>query len=236
MMVSVAMAVYNGERYLREQMDSILVQLQAGDEVVVSLDPSMDGGEAILREYCLRDDRVRMVSGPGRGLMKNFENAIMQCKGDVIFLADQDDCWEPDKVKACLACFEEPEVWVVLHDARVLDGNLQDVIYPSFFSYKGSKKGFWRNVLKNSYMGCCMAMRREVLYYALPFPENIPMHDQWIGLLAERYGKSVFLAKPLLLYRRHEGNMTGLSHAGLFQMLLWRIQIIMAVYRAKKRK
>lgn len=235
-MVSVAMAVYNGEKYLREQMDSILVQLREPDEVVVSLDPSVDGSEVILQEYCQRDARVRVVPGPGEGLMRNFENAIVQCRGDILFLADQDDCWEKDKLEACLACFEDEKVFVVLHDAKVLDGNLKNVIYPSFFSYKGCKKGFWNNIIKNSYMGCCMAFRREVLDYALPFPKNIPMHDQWIGLLAERYGKSVFLEKPLLLYRRHEKNMTGLSHAGFFQMLLWRIQIIRAVFQARKRK
>lgn len=235
-MISVAMAVYNGEKYLKEQMDSILIQLERCDEVVVSLDPSADGSEKLLREYCTKDPRVHMVSGPGCGLMRNFENAIRQCRGDIIFLADQDDRWSTDKVRLCMQKLEEKDVWLVLHDAAVMDDKLEKVLHPSFFAYKRCQKGFWRNILKNSYMGCCMAFRRELLEYALPFPKDIPMHDQWMGLLAERYGKTVFLERQLLCYRRHEGNQTALVHAGIFHMLKWRFGIMKAVFLAKKGK
>ena len=97
MTVSVALAAYNGEKYIKEQLSSILEQLSEDDEIVVSLDPSTDGTkEAILS---LNDSRIKIVDGEGKGLIKNFENAIKNCKNDLIFLCDQDDIWLPDKVE-----------------------------------------------------------------------------------------------------------------------------------------
>lgn len=233
-MISVAMAAYNGEKYIKQQLDSIMPQLAELDEVIISLDPSTDRTREILQEYASVDARVKLFVGPGQGLMANFENAIKNCNGDVIFLADQDDCWNIDKVQSCMECFKNPQVMVVLHDASVWDKDLKNRKIDSFFEYKGCKEGFWHNVIKNSYMGCCMAFRRELVQWMLPFPKKIPMHDQWIGLLGEKYGKCVFLKKDLLKYRRHEGNMTRLTHTSVMQMLKWRIQILNALKREKE--
>ena len=117
--VSVAMAVYNGETYLKEQMDSILSQLGVKDEVILSLDPSTDRTLDIIKDYCLRDSRVHMCWGPGRGVIKNFENAIKHCRNEIIFLADQDDVWKSEKVEKVLMAFKIRKLWLFCMTQRL---------------------------------------------------------------------------------------------------------------------
>lgn len=233
--ISVAMAVYNGEKYLNAQMDSILKQLDTEDEVIVSLDPSTDKSEAILKDYCSKDQRIKLLKGPGKGVIKNFENALRFCSKELIFLSDQDDEWLPDKVAVLRKYFTtHKDVAVVLHDARIVDEN-RNVIGKSFFEKRGCKLGILKNIVKNSYIGCCMAFRKDVLEHALPFPEKLPMHDQWIGIVGECIGRNVLLKRPLIYYRRHGNNASSESHAGFLQMLQWRLEILRAVWRLRKK-
>lgn len=230
--VSVAIAVYNGETYLEEQIDSILSQLNEKDEVIISMDPSTDGTFTLIKKYCLKDSRVRMCRGPGKGVIKNFENAIKHCKNEIIFLADQDDVWKPEKIEKVLKAFEDPDVMVVLHDAEVVDENL-NVLQPSFFDIKQCRPGVFRNIIKNSYIGCCMAFRRTCAKRFLPFPSYLPMHDQWIGICCEVLGKACFIDEVLLVYRRHGENLSEMSHASVFQMLRWRVNLVRALFLRK---
>lgn len=218
-MISVALAAYEGERYIEEQLRSILPQLGKEDEVIVSDDKPGGMTEKIVRRLAEEDARVRYAEGPGKGVAANFINAIRHCKGDKIFLADQDDVWLPDKVQRVTEAFENGAS-LVLHNAYVTDEELQ-ITHPSFFALRGSKPGLVHNLIKNSYMGCCMAFDRKLLKKIMPMPKAVPMHDQWIGLIAEIYGKPVFLDVPLLYYRRHEGNVTG-GRTDTKQKLRWR--------------
>lgn len=231
MKCSVAMAVYNGSRYIRQQLDSIISQLEDNDELIISEDPSSDDTYDILSEYAKKDARINITDGPGKGLMANFEHAICACTGDIILLSDQDDVWEADKLSKCRQCFEKPDVMVVLHDAAVYDAELENIIIPSFFSYKNVKTGIPANIMRNSYMGCCMAFRKELLSIAIPFPKSIPMHDQWIGILGEMKGKTILINEPLIKYRRHGNNMTEMKHAGIWKMLSWRVSLVMCLLR-----
>lgn len=227
MTISVAMAVYNGEAYISEQLDSILEQLSEGDEVIISLDPSDDNTEFIIKKYCRMDLRIKLCHGPGTGVIHNFENALRHCRNEIIFLADQDDVWKPNKVEEVLQRFDDKKVMVVVHDAEVVNECLE-IQLESFFELKNGRAGIIHNIIKNSYIGCCMAIRRKCLKKILPFPSRLPMHDQWIGILCEWYGKAEFIRKPLLLYRRHEGNLSDIKHASLKQMFAWRIYLIWA--------
>lgn len=219
--VSVAMAAYNGESYIVSQIESILKQLNKEDELVISLDPSTDMTEMLLREIRKRDSRVRLIRGKGKGLIKNFENAIRHCKNEIIFLSDQDDLWKANKVERVLECFQNDDVTLVMHDAEVVNGSLE-CIDASFIEKRGCRTGVLQNVIKNSYIGCCMAFRKELKRYILPFPESIPMHDQWIGILSEITGMSMMIDEALICYRRHGNNVSSESHAGIFQMIRWR--------------
>ncbi len=219
--VSVAMATYNGASYLREQIDSILQQLGDQDELVVSDDGSIDGTCSILQGYQEQDSRIRLLQGPGNGVKKNVEHAVLNARGRYIFLADQDDIWMPGKVEQVLQVFEEQNVSVVVHDARVFAGeDVQKVLMNSFFTFRDSGPGIMKNIIKNSYIGCCMAFRCELLKTIVPIPERIEMHDQWIGILGDYFaGKSFFLPQVLLLYRRHGDNQSAMTHYGFYRMV-----------------
>lgn len=225
--VSVAMAVYNGETYLREQMDSILQQLGEKDEIVVSDDGSLDETTAIIRAYAAADPRIHLIFGPGQGTKQNIANAIAHTQGAYIFLADQDDVWKPEKVERVLAVFREKKCHVVVHDCVVTKEDLEQVLYPSFFAYRGAGAGVWSNIWKNKYIGCCMALRRELVPYILPIPDDIQMHDQWIGVINDRHrGGCVFLKEPLLYYRRHAGTVSDFGRNSVPVMIKNRIRFV----------
>ena len=201
-MISVCLASFNGAPYIREQIASILSQLGPGDELIVSDDGSSDGTPDIIRG--LNDERVRLLSGHARvGVVQNFERAILASVGEIIFLSDQDDVWLPGKVEACLATLKSNIL--VVTDCRVVDSDLR-VTHDSFFVFRGSRPGILRNIFRNTYLGCCMAFRRELLGAALPLPARVPMHDMWLGLVAETVGRVAFISTPYLLFRRHGKN------------------------------
>lgn len=243
MRISVAMATYNGGRYLEAQLDSILSQLGEEDEVVISDDGSSDNTKELIREYMKRDKRIRLLQGPGEGVIANFENAIAACRGEYIFLADQDDVWMEHKVERVMEQFAQDEkLYLVIHDAKVMTEDLRETMMKSFFVYRSSKPGVINSLIKNSYMGCCMAFRRKVAEYALPIPRKLPMHDQWIGLVSDWFfGKSCFLKEPLLLYRRHAAAVSDFDHNPVGIMIRNRLMIIFELlkrirYIRKERK
>lgn len=217
-MISVCVAAFNGEKYIEEQILSVLRNLDSQDEIIISDDGSSDRTRRIVDDLAEKDRRIRIIDGPRKGLIKNFENAIVHSKGDIIFLCDQDDVWKDNKVKTVLDIFGNTDCTLVMHDACIVDANLR-ISGCSFFEFKKCKKGYWRNLIKNSYIGCCMAFKRSILDYAIPFPDNIPMHDQWIGLLSERVGKVEFCNEQLLLYRRHSNNASEMTHLPLGDMV-----------------
>jgi glycosyltransferase involved in cell wall biosynthesis len=223
--ISVCLATYNGSAFVAEQLRSVLTQLGANDEVVVSDDASSDDTLSIISG--LADARIRVLQVSGKlGVVKNFERALMAARGDIIFLCDQDDVWLPCKVERCLAALAGCQL--VVTDCIVVDGDLNPQS-PSFFQMRKSGAGLLKNLWKNSYLGCCMAMRSDLLKVALPFPSNIAMHDWWIGLVAEMTGSVVFIDEQLSLYRRHGGNATptGMrSTAPIIQQLIWRVEMV----------
>lgn len=233
MKISVAIAAYYGEKYIEDQLRSILTQLPTDGEVVVSVDPSDDGTFDLLSRLSAADRRIVLIHGEGKGLIRNFENAIRACTGDVIFLSDQDDVWLPGKVEAVTSAFSDLDVSVVLHDASVTDGEL-NIIQKSFFAVHGRHDGALANWIRNSYIGCCMAFRRDICDAILPFPDNLPMHDQWIGIIGSRVGRAVYVDRPLILWRRHGNNASSTSHAGVVQMLRWRLSLALSLIGRNK--
>ena len=205
-MISVCMATYNGEKYVEEQTRSILCQLGKDDELIISDDASNDNTITVIQQ--IKDDRIKILHNENHGIVHNFENALRNATGNYIFLCDQDDIWLPNKVNEMLEVLQSYDL--VVSDCVVVDKNLK-VISNSFFREEASCKGFVKNLYKNSYLGCCMAFRKKILEYVLPFPKHIAMHDIWIGLNVELRGSSFFLEKPLILYRRHGGNASSSS-------------------------
>jgi glycosyltransferase involved in cell wall biosynthesis len=210
--ISVCITTYNGEKYIKEQLDSILSQIGSIDEVVISDDSSTDQTIAIIKSY--NDDRIRIFENKAfRNHIKNFEFSLSQAKGNYIFMADQDDIWMPDKVKESMAILKNANL--VLTDCMLVDAK-KNVIKESLFLISNCKTGLINNFYHNSYTGCCMAFDRSILQKALPFPANIKSHDNWIGLIGEVFGKVKFLNKPLILLRRHGENFSAKSGSDSF--------------------
>ncbi len=217
------MAVYNGRRWLPAQLSSIRTQLAAGDEIVVVDVGSTDGTPDDLR--ALGDPRLRLLSNPRNlGVRASFERALRACRGEFIFLSDQDDVWLPGKVQTLTAALADGAL-LALSDASVIDADGREV-ERSFMARRGGFRGsLAATLVRNRYLGCTMALRRELLDLALPIPERVPMHDMWIGALATMHGRVAYIDRALMQYRRHGGNVSPDRRAGWGQMLRWRIAL-----------
>lgn len=219
------MATYNGSLYIKEQLNSILIQLQDGDEIIISDDLSTDHTIDIASN--INDDRIKiLINRENHGPVGNFENALRYAKGDYIFLADQDDIWLPERVSRTIEMLKSDNVDCVICNRIIIDGagvtNGDAVIQNDFTRYP-----FYKVLLHNPYIGCCMAFTRKHLELVLPFPSKIPMHDLWIGLLAHKRGKVKFISKPLIAYRRHGNNVTtGKSPYSFLYRIFYRMRVL----------
>ncbi len=210
--VSVCMATYNGARYLRLQLDSVLAQLGPDDELLVQDDGSTDETLDIIRSY--DEPRIAVVQNVSNlGVISTFERCLSRARQPIVLLCDQDDEWLPGKVDAMVAAFADPHVTGVVTDAVIVDedGNRTD---DSIFAYFRSGPGVIRNYVKNTYLGCCLAVRREVLDLALPVPRAVRTHDGWIGITADMLGEVVFLPTAYVRYRRHDTNVSQMEPFG----------------------
>ena len=237
--ISVCMATYNGERYVAQQLSSILVQLDEKDEIVIMDDASTD--ETCRRIRALGDPRIRLVEhGNNRGVLRTFEDALRHASGDVIFLSDQDDIWVHDKVSTVMrALAEHPEVALVASDTALIDEDGK-LTAESYFRPRGEfKPGFWANWVRNRYGGCTLAFRAELLNDILPFPHRRDtLHDIWIGIRNSLSGHgTLYIDKPLVLNRRHESTATGRKRLGILRKLRGRLGLLLAVveYEAFRR-
>jgi glycosyltransferase involved in cell wall biosynthesis len=228
--ISVCMATFNGECYIKEQISSILKQLSINDEIIISDDYSTDGTLKIVESF--EDDRIKIVFNKfSKGYSGNFENAITCSTGNIIFLSDQDDVWLPGKVDKMLS--ELKKSTFVVSNARFVDNSLHPM-GSTFFSLRGGAQGFLNNLYKSRYLGSCMAFKREMFTKLLPFPKNRNLcpHDLWITLIAEFYFKVSTISEPLILYRRHENTVSSGGHIsknGLFKKVLFRSYSLMLV-------
>ncbi|WP_163323677.1 glycosyltransferase family 2 protein [Draconibacterium mangrovi] len=237
MVISVCIPTYNGGRYIKQQLDSILNQSRAIDEIIISDDSSTDQTVEIIRSY--NNPKIRLFEKQRfANPIFNLEFALKQAKGDYIFLADQDDIWMPDKVEILVN--ELAKSKLVISDGVIINREGKGIA-SSIFEIYNSRKGFLKNLTKNSYMGCCLAFHKDLLPIVLPFPKKIAMHDLWIGLNAELYTNPIFCPAKLVKYRRHDKNKTPLdAHTNtnsLFYKIAFRLTILLLlVARFVRRK
>lgn len=209
-MISVALASYNGEKYIEKQIASILSEIGKEDELVISDDGSTDSTIDIIKAF--NDDRIKLITNPGpfHGTRANSENALMNTRGDLIFMSDQDDLWMPGKVKKMLDSLT-PGIDMVHHDSIVTDSDLNELA-PSLYGLMHNGPGVIKNMKRGSFYGSHMLITRKLLELCLPFPENDEVgHDLWIGLVASMKCQMKFIPDKLIYYRRHES-----AHCDLF--------------------
>ena len=234
-MVSICIATYNGEKYIQQQLDSILPFLTEIDEILISDDNSNDNTINLINQY--KDNRIKIFYNNFRNSTLNFEFLLNKTNGDIIFLCDQDDIWLPNKIplfkKLLISQYD-----LVLSDCSIVDNNL-NVLTKSFFKWNNSQQGFYNNILRNSYMGCCIAFNKKVLKNILPFPTKISkfsvVHDYWIGMIAEKYYKIYYLESITLLHRKHDNNASntalGTSSLTFYKKIKLRFTILFYLLR-----
>lgn len=198
------MATFNGELFIAKQLKSILLQDIPVDEIIISDDSSTDKTIEIIRSFA--DRRIVLLeNNTFKNPIFNLENALKKASGNYIFLADQDDIWDLAKVNVVSKLLETYDL--VINDATIIDAN-DSVLAHSYFKLRNSGPGILRNFYRNTHLGCCMAFNRIILDRALPFPVDIPMHDVWLGMIAELDGKTFFCNERLTFYRKHAANFS----------------------------
>lgn len=228
---SVAMAVYNGEPYICEQIDSVLERMDENDELVISYDASTDRTKEIIDRYAVRDSRVRVIINQNPGVQNNFNNAVMACRGKYIFLSDQDDAWIGDKIRTVVQTFEQTGADLVVHDGYMTDAEFHP-LPKTIFERSGTYNSPIRNIIQGTFWGCCMAFRAEMREILCPFPsENKVGHDLWIGVMTGFYGKIVRVDECFLLHRLHGGNVTVTSRRKIPVIIRHRISLLKAIRR-----
>ncbi|HWW41768.1 MAG TPA: glycosyltransferase [Pedobacter sp.] len=227
------MATHNGALYIEEQLSSILMQLSHKDEIIISDDSSTDDTLKIIKSF--GDSRIKLFSNDFHDVKLNFEFCIKQANGKYIFLSDQDDVWKPNKVERMLH-FLTRGYALVLSDASIFDSSSQKIMHESFFEFNGSKPGLINNLVKNSFIGCCLAFDSIILKKILPFPSKIPMHDSWIGLVSILFFKVKFVEESLVFYRKHSNNIsttsTGKSNYTLFEKVKFRYFLLLNLLKS----
>jgi glycosyltransferase involved in cell wall biosynthesis len=202
------MSVYNGHEYLRAQVQSVLSQLEAHDELIIIDDASADESLEIIRAF--DSPLIRLFRNETNlGVRRSFQRGLTMARGDLVFLCDQDDLWLPGKRAAFVSAFaEDASVTVVVSDAEVINA-AGEVTASSFMAGRGGFSGSVPSTLwRNRYLGCAMAVRRQVLKMALPIPPKAPMHDMWLGVMGSLAGQVHYLEVPYVRYRRHDNNAT----------------------------
>lgn len=223
------MTSYNGENYIEAQLKSILNQLHADDEVIIGDDGSTDGTIEIIKSF--KDSRIRLYHNSFKDVVANFESTIEKAEGEYIFLSDQDDIWYDHKVKAMRSHLKDHQL--VFSNLSMFKNNQFERL-ELLYEPDEDKSGFLKNFISNNYVGASMAFDKALLKHILPFPKNLSMHDSWIGLIAEIYGKTKYLDEPLVYYRRHQTNLSttgGSSKNGLAKIASMRMGLSLKIAR-----
>jgi len=218
-LLSVVMATYNGERFLKEQLDSIFTQTLQPSEVIVCDDGSSDNTMAILYAYKEKYEVLSLYQNSEPvGVVKNFQKAISLAKGRYIALSDQDDIWHQDKLEKLVEAMQkeekrDAEIPLMVHsDLRMIDERGEE-IHPSYFSFRNytlpKERSIGYILGPCSILGNTLLINQTLASLVVPFPEGLVVHDYWIALLNELYGKRITLERTLVSYRIHQNNTSN---------------------------
>jgi glycosyltransferase involved in cell wall biosynthesis len=235
------MATYNGEKYIEEQVRSILPQLAENDELIVSDDGSTDRTLEILENF--KDNRIKIFHHNKNKVKipfylssksadnfyftaRNFENALKNSNGDYIFFADQDDVWLPRKIETMIKFLDKDKL--VLCNAWIVNENLEKQY--KLNEYANYKKGFWKNISGSSKarLGCLCAFTKNIKDFILPIPKSVLTHDFWLNSISELKFSSAYIPEPLVLYRRHSKTVSNsnISQNSIFFIIRYRIFLL----------
>lgn len=216
--IDILLATYNGEKYLKEQLDSILNQTYSNFRLLISDDCSKDNTRKILKQYEEKDDRIKVFyQEKNLGYVKNFEFLLTKVENEIYALSDQDDVWLPEKIQKTYEKMKDTEADLVFTDLEVVNEKLE-TIYPSFNDFmlltrkiKNYKDSYIMQYLYNCITGCTLMSKKKFLDKIIPIPTDSKyvIHDTWIGLVVSIYGKIEYLDEKTIKYRQHGNNQVG---------------------------
>jgi glycosyltransferase involved in cell wall biosynthesis len=228
--IAILLAAYNGERFISALLKSLIKQSRRADKILVRDDGSSDGTMEILKEYQRQEATITILTGGKRvGAKGNFSELLLQAgEFDLVFLADQDDLWHPNKVEIMEERAQEEarrwgkEVPLLIHsDLRVIDEGGR-VIAPSFWRYQGldpKVKGLPSLLMQNNVTGAALCMNKSLVKKGLPISSEAVMHDHWFALVAALFGKIIAIERPLVDYRQHGTNVVGAKRYRLLRAI-----------------
>jgi len=215
MRISVGICTHNGEKYIAEQLTSIITQSIKPDEIILTDDNSQDHTVQIARnvlQNCGIEHQI-IAYDTHQGILRNFSNCLGKCTGDVIFSCDQDDIWMHDKIESFLPHFQHGCNFVY-SNAHIVDAD-RNILTDNFWAHYGidfpslSHEQFSKLLLKSTCIaGCNMAFTKELYDKITPIPFHY-LHDGWVAICAPLFGKIAFIDKPLIEYRVHGKNTSG---------------------------
>lgn len=249
MKVSVALCTYNGERFLDEQLKSILNQLKPGDEVIICDDCSQDQTVPIIQHYSNQYPGIIQlcINDQNLGGKKNFEKALSLCTGDIIFFSDQDDIWQPEKVEIMVTELQNrPQCLGAFSDGYLIRENGGPYSYSFLDSFGCTltdraefiKKGACDYVLtfSNIVAGAMLAIKKEAIPLVYPFKLMDKMwHDEWIALVLSSVNKFMFVDQKLIQYRLHPAQQLGIGEEDGYDKHVQYLNILKDYDEMKKR-
>lgn len=216
--IDILLATYNGEKYLKEQLDSILSQTYSNFRLIISDDCSKDATREILKEYEKKDDRIKVYyQEKNLGYVKNFEFLLTKVENEIYALSDQDDIWLKDKIEKTYKKLKETDSDLVFTDLEVVDENLK-TIFESYNDYmllsrkiKKYQNSYKMQYLYNCITGCTLMSKKSFIKKIIPIPTDSKyvIHDTWIGLIVSLKGKISYLDEKTIKYRQHGKNQVG---------------------------
>lgn len=218
--VDIIMGTYNGERYIEEQIESIIKNTWNNWHIWVCDDGSTDNTEEIVKRYQEEypDKIFWKPNEKNKGAAINFLDGARKAQGDYVMFCDQDDYWLPNKIEDTVKCMKQAETqygketpMTVFTDAIVVDEQLKTIADSFHKSGKlnTSKLDLPHMLMENKMMGCTMLLNKALLQKLIKFPKKVRMHDWWAGIVAAAYGRIIYLDEPTMLYRQHTNNVVG---------------------------
>jgi glycosyltransferase involved in cell wall biosynthesis len=207
--VSVALAIYNGEKYIAEQLESIIKQSYPTYEIIISDDASKDDTIKIVKQYKKNHPNIKLLENKNNiGMNQNFEQVIRKCSGQLVAICDQDNIWKEDRLEKIIKNFNN-EI-LIFSDSTIIFSNgepykkLSEIKKYKFTSGKSPKEFYYYNAI----FGHNIVFRRELLNEIFPFPKTGINYDGWIAFVASCVGKIGYIDEPLVYFRWHDSNIT----------------------------
>ena len=211
--IDILMATYNGEKYLVEQLDSIINQTYHNWNLLIRDDNSTDKTLEIIQNYHKKDKRIKILKDNkgNLGIVRNFEELLKSSESEFIMFSDQDDIWVENKLDMYLKMIEKikNKGFMIHSDAILFDKNKSNILKDTFISKKAINKGL-ENVFFNYFVqGATILISKEIKNFILPFPKEVYLHDRYIHLISELFFERIFVNKALIYYRQHGDNQIG---------------------------